>query len=168
MKNRKAQAAMEYLMTYGWAILVIVVIIALLVYLRIFNIGQRVADRCDLPVGFTCTGMKLTDDSFTVTIGNGFGEKINICAITCDNTINADGVDAISTTDCDEEGEYLASLDPGRNANMTSLGGCTDSSGALTTVGSRYHGKLFVQYMVKGDSGTARIVEGNILATVQA
>jgi len=35
--NMKGQAAMEYLMTYGWAILIVLVVGAALFYLRVFN-----------------------------------------------------------------------------------------------------------------------------------
>ena len=37
MKNQKAQGAMEYLMTYGWAILIVVVVGVALAALGVFN-----------------------------------------------------------------------------------------------------------------------------------
>ena len=36
---RKGQAAMEYLMTYGWAILIVVVVVAALYAMGVFKIG---------------------------------------------------------------------------------------------------------------------------------
>ena len=39
---RKAQAAMEYLMTYGWAILIIIVVIAALYAMGVFKLGGTV------------------------------------------------------------------------------------------------------------------------------
>jgi len=42
MKN-KAQTAMEYLMTYGWAILIIIVVIAALYSLGVFSVRPAVA-----------------------------------------------------------------------------------------------------------------------------
>jgi len=39
--NMKGQAAMEYLMTYGWAILIIVVVVAALYLGGVFNVGER-------------------------------------------------------------------------------------------------------------------------------
>jgi hypothetical protein len=38
---RKAQAAMEYLMTYGWAILIVVVVVAALYAMGVFKIGGK-------------------------------------------------------------------------------------------------------------------------------
>jgi len=42
MKN-KAQTAMEYLMTYGWAILIIIVVVAALYSLGVFSVKPAVA-----------------------------------------------------------------------------------------------------------------------------
>ena len=38
--SRKAQAAMEYLMTYGWAILIVIVVVAALYAMGVFRIGK--------------------------------------------------------------------------------------------------------------------------------
>lgn len=43
MVNRKAQSALEYLMTYGWAILIIVIVGAALFALGVFNPGGTTA-----------------------------------------------------------------------------------------------------------------------------
>ena len=40
-KGNKAQSAMEYLMTYGWAILIIAVVLAVLFSLNVFNAGAN-------------------------------------------------------------------------------------------------------------------------------
>jgi len=37
---RKGQAAMEYLMTYGWAILIIIVVVAALYAMGVFKVGK--------------------------------------------------------------------------------------------------------------------------------
>jgi len=42
MRN-KAQTAMEYLMTYGWAILIIIVVVAALYSLGVFSVGTSIA-----------------------------------------------------------------------------------------------------------------------------
>lgn len=41
MESRKAQSAMEYLMTYGWAILIVIVVVAALYALGVFQAGGR-------------------------------------------------------------------------------------------------------------------------------
>ena len=60
----KAQAAIEYLVTYSWAILGVIVIIALLFYLGVFNPAIFVAGGNDV-YGFATFGV----DSFKLTPG---------------------------------------------------------------------------------------------------
>jgi hypothetical protein len=43
MNVKKAQAAMEYLMTYGWAILIIIVVVAALYAMGVFKVGSTVS-----------------------------------------------------------------------------------------------------------------------------
>ncbi|MCX6774105.1 MAG: hypothetical protein NTY68_03875 [Candidatus Micrarchaeota archaeon] len=50
--NKKGQAALEYLMTYGWAILVIVIVLGIL--LLLFTNMSRVEKCLVTPQGFTC------------------------------------------------------------------------------------------------------------------
>ena len=70
---KKAQAAMEFLMTYGWAVLAIAVVVGLLFTLGIFDLP--VPSTCDIPNPYICRDMKidsLTDD-FTIKL-----EAVNI------------------------------------------------------------------------------------------
>ncbi|MDO8339671.1 MAG: hypothetical protein Q7T16_03365 [Candidatus Burarchaeum sp.] len=168
---KKGQAAMEYLMTYGWAILVIVIVLAALLYLGVFNIGSRVPEQCNLPVGIMCNSAKLVAADLTLTLKNGHGNKINVCAITCDDTKTAADIAAITAASCivPLSGTYRGTIDVGEQATVTANGaGCTDVTGAVTAIGARYRGKLFVQYIEVGDAGNARVTQGDLQATVQA
>lgn len=156
---------MEYLMTYGWAILVIVIVLAALLYLGVFNVGERVPEQCNFKVGILCTSAKVVVDDITLNLRNGLGNKIVICAITCDDTETADSLAAITVADCGTTN--LGDLDVGQTGNFASGAGCTDAAGAADTVGDRYRGKVFVQYYEQGDTGNARIAQGDLQAVVQ-
>ena len=52
-KTKKAQSAMEYLMTYGWAILIVIIVAAALYALGIFNPATYTGR---IPTGFTTLG----------------------------------------------------------------------------------------------------------------
>ncbi len=67
-KNVKAQSAMEYLMTYGWAILIIGIVLVALFALGIFNTGSFINNTCFTVAGFTCSSYSLTSTGFTATI----------------------------------------------------------------------------------------------------
>ena len=75
--KRKAQAAMEYLMTYGWAILIVVIVVAALYAMGVFTATSPV----------TCSPCFGSDFAFvdyaagTLVMTNGASSK-NITAVT--------------------------------------------------------------------------------------
>jgi len=78
---RKAQAAMEYLMTYGWAILVVIIVLAALWSMGVF--APRIPKTACLDdVYFEAADWDYSaDGTFRVIIGNKAGKKINITSI---------------------------------------------------------------------------------------
>ncbi len=73
MPNRKSQAAMEFLMTYGWAILVVLVAIGALAYFGVLD--SKVAwkflpQKCDLPPGIYCHDFEVYYDESTLPPSN--------------------------------------------------------------------------------------------------
>ncbi|MCX8202442.1 MAG: hypothetical protein N3G74_01395 [Candidatus Micrarchaeota archaeon] len=89
----KGQAATEFLVTYGWAILLVLVIMAIL-YSSIFKPEFYVAERCDIGPGITCDNFYLNKTSaglnFTLYAHNSMGFDINITSInfTLEDRIN--------------------------------------------------------------------------------
>ncbi len=87
----KAQSAMEYLMTYGWAILIISVVLASLFSLGVFNAGSALSTTC-LPLsGYTCTSPLLHSGTLYITVGQATG-------IAWTNTVYY--YDPVGTTGC--------------------------------------------------------------------
>jgi uncharacterized protein (UPF0333 family) len=88
-KTKKGQAALEYLMTYGWAILVIVIVLGIL--LLLFTNMSKV-QRCMTPVGFSCGDSQPivqtaagagTSLSMSMVLQNGLGKSIKIYKAVC-------------------------------------------------------------------------------------
>jgi len=52
--GKKAQAAMEFLMTYGWAILVVLAAIGALAYFGVLSPDRFLPEKCTLPSGIAC------------------------------------------------------------------------------------------------------------------
>jgi hypothetical protein len=80
--NRKAQAATEFLMTYGWAILVVGVAIAALAYFGVLSPTKFLPSKCTLPSGIACIDQKVTTTGVTMILQNSMGYTIKV------NTIN--------------------------------------------------------------------------------
>ena len=75
MKNfRKGQAALEFLTTYGWAFLVILVMIGALGYFGILSPGNFLPQRCNVGPEFSC-------DEYQVTQPGGQGSPANMSII---------------------------------------------------------------------------------------
>ena len=87
---KKAQAAMEFLMTYGWAILVVLVVISALAYFGVFNVANLLPERCTFPVTLACVDHRVDggNNKITLQLQNGGGRGMNITNI----TVTGDGV----------------------------------------------------------------------------
>ncbi|MBN1157483.1 hypothetical protein JXA85_07715 [Candidatus Woesearchaeota archaeon] len=99
MKSKKsAQAAMEFLMTYGWAILIVIIVIGAFVYFGVLNPRELVPRRCTLQ-GFNCADHKLSASGFELVLTNAYGidvrvDYVNFSSetadlVTCKNTASA-------------------------------------------------------------------------------
>jgi len=88
---RKGQAAMEYLMTYGWAILVIVIVLAVLWFYLPRLLSMATPAGCVFASGFDCSEPPPTiysskdnnDLRVTVKIRNHKGRTVDINSVLC-------------------------------------------------------------------------------------
>ena len=69
--SKKGQVAMEFLMTYGWAILIILIAVAALWLLGVFS--PSTVNRCQVEAPFNCGEIRVEDgganDVVTLTMG---------------------------------------------------------------------------------------------------
>ncbi|MCW6160073.1 MAG: hypothetical protein LVQ95_03240 [Candidatus Micrarchaeales archaeon] len=85
MKNKRAQSAIEYLTTYGWAILIIIVVVAALYRLGIFN--PTISTTCIFPAEFGCLSAVLYSSNSTlyINVQQSLQTPITITAYGCNN-----------------------------------------------------------------------------------
>jgi len=84
MRAKKAQAAMEFLMTYGWAILVVLGAIAVLAHYGVLSPNNLLADRTISTSGFDVidqASVYAGSETFVVTLKNNIGTDISITEI---------------------------------------------------------------------------------------
>ena len=90
---RKGQTATEYLVTYGWALLVLVAIMGILIATGIFSPANFLSDECNFQPDFQCQNFIIYNSpaaaavpqtfvTFNATNGFGFPIKINSVNIT--------------------------------------------------------------------------------------
>ena len=157
---KKAQAGLEFLTTYAWAFVVILIVIGALAYFGVTNPSKVLPDRCNFGPEFTCVNYLIdaTNSQVKIQLKNGMG-----------NTVVANGFStstengALSCTDS-------TTVDPWVPGNYTDI---TFSSCNLATTGAFVSGqkeKLLVQfswYDKKSGSGYSRTVKGEIFSTVR-
>jgi len=86
--NKKGQAAIEYLVTYSWAFLVILGAVGTLMYFDAFNPSKWIPDDCDFGEQLNCIDFfvgtdEVTDESILVLkFRNNFEQEILIKEIT--------------------------------------------------------------------------------------
>lgn len=81
MRQRRAQVAMEFLMTYGWAILIVLTAIAALSYFGVLDLSRFLPERCNFPVGLDCLdkpALDTTNGVMKLALKNNLGYDIEI------------------------------------------------------------------------------------------
>lgn len=73
-KNKKGQVAMEFIITYGWAILVILIAIGGFIYIAPHK-DSITKGRCIFSPATPCLGSVLTEN-LTVVLKNGLGQTL--------------------------------------------------------------------------------------------
>ena len=82
-KNRRSQSALEYMMTYGWAILVIVIVAVILYGMGIFNPSSNLTSTITGFSGFVVpTAFCSPTGYLLITLGNTVGHYVEITNLT--------------------------------------------------------------------------------------
>ncbi|MEA3514233.1 MAG: hypothetical protein U9R34_02055 [Nanoarchaeota archaeon] len=143
---KKGQAAMEFLMTYGWAILVVLAAIGALAYFGVLSPDSFLPEKCMLEPGVDCTGFKVTPTETTLVMRNGMGRDL---------TVNGVAIGDCNSTTGDVEF---------KNGDMVTiiLTGC--SNGALD---DRFDSDISISYTEK-ISGLSKTMGGSMTTKVQS
>lgn len=151
---KKSQAAMEFLMTYGWAIMIIFIVVGSLFYLGIFDLP--VPTTCDIPNPYTCRDLKidsLVSNKFTIRI-----EAVNIDPASAENKVKSITINGIActpiSTDLKTASETPVNIECSNYASPIGL-----------SKGSRYEGTIVLGYQKLG--GSAREVTGSFSGKVE-
>jgi len=144
---KKGQVALEFLMTYGWAILVVLVAIGALAYFGVLDPGKFLPSRCTLPAGFSCNDFLVNgaDDIITVALRNGLGYDIT--------DVNIQIGDCLAAAD--------TTLQNGQEKQLVTLACTTPLS-----PGAKFSDAIRLSY-TNADSGIAHIINGTITGRVQ-
>ncbi len=80
-KSNKAQAALEFLTTYGWAFLVILIMIGTLAYFGVLSPSKVLPNRCTFGAEFQCVDYVIASNAFRIRLKNGVGEAVVVDSV---------------------------------------------------------------------------------------
>ncbi len=144
---KKGQAAMEFLMTYGWAILVVLAAIGALAYFGVLSPDKFMPSKCMVTGGFSCVEYKITATEVRFYLQNNLGADANITLV---GVTNANG------DVCTVSG-YPIWLNNGERTNSTEFLSVTD----CLTGSNSFKGNIEVTYQ-KSEETETHIATGTI------
>lgn len=185
--NKKGQGALEFLMTYGWAFLVILIMIGALAYFGVLSPSRFLPDRCSLGSEFECDDFQILQgdatlgSSIVIKLTSNIDKNINVTQLnvsaanndgfTCDDAYLVDGTTGANillplgtNTVSDNTGPVNGI--PAVNG-VTGYFNITDCSGGATPVaGQKFKAVVTIGYR---DSFTDldHILNGEVFGTVQ-
>ncbi len=159
---RKGQAAIEYLTTYGWALLALVIVFAALFASGALTPNYLVSEECTFGTYFQCQSVLFDQGSssnLNIQFFNGFPYKIKIDNLTI---TSQDGTRQVAWI------TYLANgieLESGTNTTLTGI-----VSGSRLPPGSieRFYGNITYESCAPelGSCGSNHSITGSITAKV--
>ncbi len=173
---------MEYLMTYGWAILIIAIVLGVLYYLGIFNGAASLGTSCTAQAGYLCqTETMASNGMLSFTVGQATGATQYNIGVACAATAATNGLPYLNAFAGNVF--YYPSTSTSTVANILPANTVTLVSGGQTTivnlpcisstpgsaifnpaaVGASYTGKLWYNYT----SGSGAPSASNPWLTVQ-
>jgi hypothetical protein len=157
--SMKAQSAMEYLMTYGWAILIVIIVAAALYALGIFNPATYTGR---IPTGFTTLGTPTdwdleSDGNFSIIMKNQLSDTITVYTVTATMGTNTD----TWNTSTDGGATYLQ-ISPG--STYSALPATTGLDLGTPTTGTSYSVDVSMLYNAGG--GLDHTETGTVTGTV--
>ncbi len=157
VSGMRAQSAMEYLMTYGWAVLIIGVILGAMFNLGVFSSSSLAGTSCLGATGFTCQNPSMIPTGvITFLFGQATGKPMYNVQFECVASTGANNLpnpsnafNSMASTGAmlpySDSGNTLSN---GQSITVSALQ-CYDTNGNLITslaVGAAYSGYVYINY----------------------
>lgn len=140
---------MEFLMTYGWVIMAVMVAIGALSYFGLLSPERLLPSRCSLPAGINCLDFIVDSASITLVLQNNVGGRI---------TINRVAVGNVDSSSCFNNVDIVVN---NNQKAIISISGCSNGN-----MGERFKGELNVTYTK--ESLLTHVSSGTINARVSS
>ena len=137
--TKKSQAALEFIMTYGWAILVVLVAIGALAYFGVLSPDKFLPAKCTLSAGLACTDHKATASNLDIVFRNSLGYDITVTDV--------------KAQQCTAQTGLSDTVSNGGTKQYTFCCGASCVPASTGNAGSKYNGNVNVTYTTPDDYG---------------
>jgi hypothetical protein len=144
--NARAQAAMEFLMIYGWAVFSVLATIAILAYLGVLSPEKLLPEKCTIDSGITCISSKVQIGQITLVLLNSAQGK----------TLTINNIDVEGCT-----GNFNQELGSGSQATFSMEESCNNGE-----IKDKFNGQIKIKY-TENPSGLAKTAYGSISTRVE-
>jgi len=154
-KKFKAQSAMEYLMTYGWAILIIAVVLGALFSLGVFSGSSLLGTSCVASPGYYCQNPVLsTSGALTFSFGQNTGATVYNAIIYVEPQSQSPGSSApFFSSNYTTIGTY-----PALASGQTVTPSIAISGFSGKPIGTPFSGYIWLSYNSSSSTGTSNLV----------
>ena len=159
-RNLKSQAALEFLTTYAWAFVVILIAISALYYFGIFDFSKFLSQRCLFPSQFECIDFSFVGDEVRFRLVNGIGENVRITNFEITN-------DASSPLSCTAASPSPLPFDWNNGLELDFVFNVCQNGAFI--VGERTEAKITMNYFaINTPSQPSHEIKGKITAVVNS
>src|SRR3989338_11463309 len=162
--NIRSQAALEFLTTYGWAFLVILIMMSALAYFGVLNPSKLLPDRCNFGAEISCNKntmivSNVVDNTLTMRLANNFGVGVVVTA-------------ARVTTDVISAGACIAQFPTAfpytwNSDSTATFNADCDGAAALVDKEKIKFGIEIEYYPASAGAGYTKIIFGEVFTTIQ-
>ena len=156
-RKSRAQSAMEYLMTYGWAILIIAVVLGALFSLGVFSSSSLLGTSCLALSGYYCSTPVLShvNGALVVTIGQATGATYS--------SVTAYAVRSGTTFSTSDPSNVIGTLVSGQTTPVTFT---LNGGSANYSIGTTFTGYIYLVYSLPSSTGlTSEIATVSVKAS---
>jgi hypothetical protein len=153
--NGKGQAAIEFLVTYGWAIMAAMIVIGALTYFGMINPASSLPDKCTFSNAFECKDYQINGTALKLKVTNSFGQTIyNLTANCTDNEAIGCSIGGAAS---------LASVDPEGVIEII----CNNPPDSPFNIKEKAKVKVTIKYFKSPSGGYSQVSLGEVYAIAQ-
>jgi len=164
--SRKAQAALEFLTTYGWAFLVILVMMSALAYFGVLNPSKLLPDRCNFGAEIGCNKntmvvSNVADNTLTMRLTNSFGVGVVVTTARVATDVTTAGACIPQINDLP-----FSAFNWGSDSTITFNADCTGGASLVDKEKIKFSIEIDY-YPASAGSDYAKVIFGEVFTTIQ-